>query len=130
MLKARKPDVQMIAVEPAESPILNGGQPGPHKIQGIGANFIPEILDQKIYDEVIDVDADTSVAVGPSGRQRGGPARRHLLRCRARGRRPGGPSARERRQADRRDHPVASASATCRRSSSPAWSTEDPVGCT
>ncbi|GAB3440141.1 cysteine synthase A [Phycicoccus ginsengisoli] len=62
VLKARKPEVQMIAVEPAESPILNGGQPGPHKIQGLGANFVPEILDRDIYDEVIDIDADTSVA--------------------------------------------------------------------
>ena len=61
VLKARKPDVQIIAVEPEESPILNGGQPGPHKIQGIGANFVPEILDTTIYDEVIDVNAATSV---------------------------------------------------------------------
>ena len=61
VLKGRKPDVQMIAVEPKESPILNGGAPGPHKIQGIGANFVPEILDTSIYDEVIDVDAETSV---------------------------------------------------------------------
>ena len=61
VLKERKPEVQMIAVEPAESPILNGGQPGPHKIQGLGANFVPEILDTEIYDEVIDVDADTAV---------------------------------------------------------------------
>ena len=61
VLKSRKPDVQMIAVEPQESPILNGGQPGPHKIQGLGANFVPEILDTSIYDEVIDVDAATSV---------------------------------------------------------------------
>ena len=62
VLREKKPDVQIIAVEPAESPILNGGQPGPHKIQGIGANFVPEILDTSIYDEVIDVDAETSVA--------------------------------------------------------------------
>ncbi|QGN58538.1 cysteine synthase A [Nostocoides sp. HKS02] len=61
VLKARKPGVQMIAVEPAESPILNGGQPGPHKIQGLGANFVPEILDRDIYDEVIDINAETSV---------------------------------------------------------------------
>jgi cysteine synthase A len=61
VLKARKPSVQMIAVEPAESPILNGGEPGPHKIQGIGANFVPEILDRSIYDEVIDVNAETAV---------------------------------------------------------------------
>ena len=61
VLKARKPGVQMIAVEPEESPILNGGQPGPHKIQGLGANFVPEILDTSIYDEVIDINADTAV---------------------------------------------------------------------
>jgi cysteine synthase A len=61
VLKARKPEVKMIAVEPAESPILNGGEPGPHKIQGIGANFVPEILDRSIYDEVIDVNAETAV---------------------------------------------------------------------
>jgi cysteine synthase A len=62
VLKARKPGVQIIAVEPAESPILNGGAPGPHKIQGLGANFIPEILDTTVYDEVFDVDTDTAVA--------------------------------------------------------------------
>ncbi|CAM5792688.1 cysteine synthase A [Cellulomonas persica] len=61
VLKERKPDVKIVAVEPAESPILNGGQPGPHKIQGIGANFVPEILDTSVYDEVIDIDADTAV---------------------------------------------------------------------
>ena len=61
VLKERNPDVTIIAVEPEESPILNGGQPGPHKIQGIGANFVPEILDTEIYDEVIDVNAETAV---------------------------------------------------------------------
>jgi cysteine synthase A len=61
VLKERKPGVQIIAVEPEESPILNGGAPGPHKIQGIGANFVPEILNTEIYDEVIDVNADTAV---------------------------------------------------------------------
>jgi cysteine synthase A len=63
VLKERKPGVQVVGVEPAESPILNGGAPGPHKIQGIGANFVPEILDTTIYDEIIDVDAETAVAV-------------------------------------------------------------------
>src|SRR6188508_908350 len=63
ILKARKPGVQIIGVEPAESAILNGGAPGPHKIQGIGANFVPEILDREVYDEIIDVDAETAVAV-------------------------------------------------------------------
>ena len=62
VLKERKPEVQIVAVEPAESPILNGGQPGPHKIQGLGANFVPEILDTEIYDEVFDVNADQAIA--------------------------------------------------------------------
>ena len=61
VLKQRKPDVKIIAVEPADSPILNGGNPGPHKIQGIGPNFVPAILDRKIYDEVIDVKTDDAV---------------------------------------------------------------------
>ena len=61
VLKERKPDVKMIAVEPEESPILNGGAPGPHTIQGIGAKFVPEVLDTEIYDEVIDVNAETAV---------------------------------------------------------------------
>lgn len=62
VLKERKPDVQIIAVEPKESAILNGGEAGPHKIQGIGANFVPEILNTEIYDEVFDVDSETAVA--------------------------------------------------------------------
>src|SRR5471032_1982106 len=60
-LKKQKPGVIIVAVEPEESPILNGGAPGPHKIQGIGANFIPEILDREVYDEVIDVNITQSV---------------------------------------------------------------------
>jgi cysteine synthase A len=62
VLKERKPGVRIVAVEPAESPILTGGQPGPHKIQGLGANFVPDILDRDVYDEVVDIDADTAVA--------------------------------------------------------------------
>jgi len=61
VLKQRNPDIKIVGVEPAESPILNGGTPGPHKIQGLGANFVPEILDTSIYDEIIDVDAETAV---------------------------------------------------------------------
>ncbi|MET1043381.1 MAG: cysteine synthase A [Microbacteriaceae bacterium] len=61
LLKERKPGLQVVAVEPEESPILNGGQPGPHKIQGIGANFVPDILDTTVYDEVIDVNIAQSV---------------------------------------------------------------------
>lgn len=61
VLKERKPEVKIVGVEPAESPILNGGQPGPHKIQGLGANFVPDVLDTEIYDEIIDVEAGTAV---------------------------------------------------------------------
>ena len=62
-LKEQKPGVTIVAVEPKESPILNGGSPGPHKIQGIGPNFVPAILDRSVIDEVIDVDIADSVAV-------------------------------------------------------------------
>ena len=62
-LKQQKPGVAIVAVEPAESPLLNGGTPGPHKIQGIGANFIPGILDREIYDEVFDVDIEQSLTM-------------------------------------------------------------------
>ena len=57
-LKKMNPAVRVVAVEPASSPVLSGGSPGPHKIQGIGAGFIPKVLDTKIYDEVFPVDND------------------------------------------------------------------------
>lgn len=72
VLKERKPGVQVIGVEPAESPILNGGQPGPHKIQGIGANFVPDILDRNVYDEVVDIDAETAMATARDAAKREG----------------------------------------------------------
>jgi len=66
VLKARKPSVKMIAVEPDASPVLSGGQPGPHKLQGIGAGFVPAVLNTKVYDEVIRVkEADS----GPVSKQ-------------------------------------------------------------
>ena len=63
VLKERKPGVQIVAVEPKDSPILNGGKPGPHKIQGMGANFVPEILDTTVYDEVLDATLEDSVRI-------------------------------------------------------------------
>lgn len=62
-LREQKPGVRIVGVEPEESPILNGGTPGPHKIAGIGANFVPAVLDREIYDEVIDVNIGQSVSM-------------------------------------------------------------------
>lgn len=63
-LKSQNPDVKIIAVEPASSPVLSEGHGGPHKIQGIGAGFVPEVLDTKVYDEVIPVENDDAFKVG------------------------------------------------------------------
>ncbi len=63
VLKSRLPKLRVVAVEPADSAVLSGGQPGPHKIQGIGAGIVPEILDTKIYDEVVTVTNDESLAL-------------------------------------------------------------------
>ncbi|PWH06889.1 cysteine synthase A [Brachybacterium endophyticum] len=61
VLREHNPDLRIVGIEPAESPILNGGDPGPHKIQGLGANFVPGLLDRDIYDEVLDIDAETAM---------------------------------------------------------------------
>lgn len=63
VLKERVPGVQIVAVEPKDSPLLTEGKAGPHKIQGIGANFVPEVLDQRVIDEVFDVELDDALRV-------------------------------------------------------------------
>lgn len=62
--KEKNPNVKIIAVEPTTSPVLNGGKPGPHKIQGIGAGFVPKTYDPKVIDEVFDVDNDAAILAG------------------------------------------------------------------
>ncbi|HEY1590903.1 MAG TPA: cysteine synthase A [Solirubrobacteraceae bacterium] len=61
LLKARSPGVRVVAVEPSSSPVLSGGRPGPHKIQGIGAGFVPQVLNREILDEVITVDDEAAI---------------------------------------------------------------------
>jgi len=62
VLKARKPGVRIVAVEPEDSPVLSGGQPGPHKIQGIGAGFVPEVLNREVLDEVVRIRTEDAFA--------------------------------------------------------------------
>lgn len=63
-LKSKNPDIKVVAVEPDDSPVLSGGQPGPHKLQGIGAGFVPSILDTAIYDEIITVTTQEAFSAG------------------------------------------------------------------
>jgi cysteine synthase len=63
VLKPRKPSLRIVAVEPEDSPVLSGGQPGPHKIQGIGAGFIPDVLDRSVVDEVVTVGNQTAFEI-------------------------------------------------------------------
>ena len=63
-LKSKKPDIKVVAVEPADSPVLSGGKPGPHKLQGIGAGFVPSILNTEIYDEVFTVTTEEAFSSG------------------------------------------------------------------
>ena len=71
-LKAQNPNVKVVAVEPATSPVLSEGKAGPHKIQGIGAGFVPDVLDTKVYDEIIPVDNDDAFQTGKEfGRREG-----------------------------------------------------------
>lgn len=64
VFKQRNPNVKAIAVEPADSPVLSGGNPGPHKIQGIGAGFVPQVFNGKIVDEIIKVTNDQALETG------------------------------------------------------------------
>ncbi len=65
-LKSQNPDVKIVAVEPATSPVLSNGEAGPHKIQGIGAGFVPDTLNTKIYDEVIAIENEDAFVEGRS----------------------------------------------------------------
>ena len=72
VLKQRRPGFRVVAVEPAGSPVLSGGAPGPHKIQGIGAGFVPEVLDREVIDEVITIDDETALAAAHEAARREG----------------------------------------------------------
>jgi cysteine synthase A len=72
VLKERRPETQVIAVEPASSPVLSGGEAGPHRIQGIGAGFVPDVLDRSVIDEIISVDDDAAVDMSRAMAQREG----------------------------------------------------------
>ena len=99
VLKARKPSIRMVAVEPKDSAVLSGGAPGPHKIQGIGAGFVPEILDRSIIDEVITV---TNEEAFETARAPGRNSRRHFVGRRRRRRAQGRRTARHERKNHRR----------------------------
>jgi cysteine synthase len=72
VLKQRRPGFRVVAVEPSGSPVLSGGSPGPHKIQGIGAGFVPEVLDREVIDEVITIDDETALAAAHEAARREG----------------------------------------------------------
>ena len=63
-LKSKNPKIKIVAVEPTDSPVLSGGQPGPHKLQGIGAGFIPSVLNTQVYDEIVTVTTEEAFSTG------------------------------------------------------------------
>jgi cysteine synthase A len=103
-LKAKNPKIRMVAVEPDASPVLSGGQKGPHPIQGIGAGFVPAVLNTAIYDEVIRV--TNGDALNMARRMATEAARRHFIRCRHLGCAGGGPSSGKHWQAGGGHHSV------------------------
>ena len=106
VLKQRNPSIRIVAVEPEDSPVLSGGQPGPHKIQGIGAGFVPAVLDRSVIDEVVTVSNQTSFAYARLCAPNRGHSGRHLVGLGAgRGRRDRQP-ARDGGQAHRHHHSV------------------------
>ena len=105
-LKERDKDIKVIAVEPATSAVLSGGRPGPHKIQGIGAGFVPPVLQRDVLDEIIAVDDEDAIETARLAARREGVLCGHLLRRgavgRARGRQaPGGQGQADRGRAAR-----------------------------
>ena len=81
VIKPRKPSFKAIAVEPTDSPVLSGGQKGPHKIQGIGAGFVPDVLDQSLLDDVVTVSNDDAFETARQAGQIGRHPLRHFIRC-------------------------------------------------
>jgi cysteine synthase len=79
LLKPRKPSLRIVAVEPEDNPVLSGGQPGSDKIQGIGAGFIPDILDRSLIDEVVTIGNQAALDVGPCPGTLRGDSGRHLV---------------------------------------------------
>ena len=84
VLRERNPNCRIVAVEPAGSAVLSGGPPGPHRIQGIGAGFVPAVLNRELLDEVIAVSDELAIDAGPPRRVRGGSPGGHLVRRGAR----------------------------------------------
>ena len=103
-LRERNPDLYVVAAEPATSAVLSGRPPGPHKIQGIGAGFVPPVLNREVIDEVIPVPDEDAIETARALRPPRGRAGRHLLRRGAVGRDPGGLAAGDARQAHRGGH--------------------------